>query len=65
MGDLYVIMVYFPSTKGYGVVLNFLGHALGHFAISASGCLIFSYSKVLTLNVCCGYIMSSPEFRRS
>ena len=29
-------------------------HDLGHFVISASGCLIFGYSEVLTLDGCFG-----------
>ena len=63
--SIYVIMMYFSSIKRFRVVWSFSMHDLRHFVISASGCLIFGYSEVLTLDVCGGLNMSSPEFRRS
>ena len=53
-GSIYFIMVYHPPIKGFKTVWTFSVYDLGHFAISASGCMVFSNSEVVTLDVCCG-----------
>ena len=48
------IMVYFSPIVGFKFVGSFPVHDLGHFAISASGCLILGNYEVLTLDVSWG-----------
>ena len=53
-GWICCIMVYFSPIVGFKFVWSFSVHDLGHFAISASGCLILGNYEVLTLDVCWG-----------